>query len=491
MRANITLDVRSFTFKQVMNKHKFLLLLTFFYVNFSALMFFIAWLKAPWNYITSVLFIALSVFQYYKLSKYIISEDNTSSKNLLLLAFMAAAVTLLAGVSGIGGTSTFDIRHHLQKVFDISTKSLPIFYSTPESYASYYFGFYIIPGWMLPLVKSLNLLLLFYEVVGLFIGFYWLTLFTKKKALVLILLFLMSGLLSILVPLFQHQNLLKSEFFYFFDTRWNLLPMYLAYRWVPNQFIYAVILSGLVVSVPSKQLPNISTLLISGLFWAPFVAISVGLIFCCRIMASMEFKKEKNRDILLYLAFQAFLAGFMLLFLAGNLSSTSFEFTLINGTRLANYFALICAEILVFYLLIKPEYCKKPELKAALVLLLTLPLLKLGIGNDLYSRASLPALLILYFYFANSLLTKSRYHWFKIALTVLVALLPLKYMGFGALNFSLTPTYTPSSKEDTFTLIEKDYNSRMVAEQYLLSKESFFYKHLLNKNEETDQPPHF
>lgn len=404
---------------------------------------------------------------------------------ILKISGLCVALVVVSGVSGVGGASTFDTSHHIQKVFDFSHIPLPVYYKDASAYASYYYGFYIVPGLLLHYLSNLTTLLFLWEWGGMFIGLSWLYLILKRNYFYLILLFLVSGLLSFLAPFFRLENFFFSPYFYFEDTRWNLLPMYLSLRWVPNQFIYTIILTGVVMYLRPRDLLNISTLLISGLFWAPFPAFIIGIIYFVRLLPALV--KEKFPALLVFVIINVFLVAFIFSYLMANQSSHSFEFTLTDLPRVLNYLSLIGFEVLIFYWLTEPRYRQKVEMKIVLIFLILLPLIKLGVGNDLFSRASLPLLLILYIYFIKSLSYKNGKWKYRVAVMVLVSLLPLKYMGDNVRNFSLEPFYTPSARIDTYHLIKKDYQSQNVAGQYLMSRNSFFYKFLLKRKPEVSR----
>ena len=453
--------------------------MTFLYINLPLALFYLFWLKTAWATVAVLLFTGYSVYQASKTG----SEENdlrfTRIEILKILA-LCTLLVLVSGVSGIGGRSTFDISHHIQKVFDFSHAQIPIYYEHAADYASYYYGFYIIPGLLLNFTGNITFVFFVWELAGMFIGLSWLYLVLKRNFLHLILLFLVSGLLSFLVPLFRMENFLFSPYFYFQDTRWNLLPMYLSLRWVPNQFIYTIILIGVVLYIRPRNLIHCSTLLISGLFWAPFPTLIIGIIYGIRLAPHLL----KNLTTGAFLLINAFLSAFIFLFLMANQTSNFIEFTLTDPGRILNYLGLVCFEVLIFFVLTESRFRQKTEMKVVLGLLLLLPLIKLGIGNDLFSRASLPLLLILYIYFIRSLSFKTRKQPYRIALMVLVSLLPLKYIGNNISKFSLDPFYVPSANVDTYKLIMKDYQSKKVADQYLMNQNSFFYKYLLDKKQE-------
>lgn len=451
--------------------------ITYLYINSASLFFSWCWLASPWKYLCSLAVIVLSVVQ---LSRISMVQVKLGSVDLLKIAFWACIFTLLAGVSGIGGASTFDIRHQLQKVFDIQSLGMPIYYPG-EGYASYYFGFYIVPGILLYWIKNVSLVVLFWEILGLSIGLSWLYLAFNKRVLGLVLLFLVSGLLSFLVPLWNGESILSSSFFYFTETQWHILPMFQSYKWVPNQFIYVLILVGLVLNLRQGKLIHISSLVVSGLFWAPFSTLIIGLIYLAVIFKQRSEISFEKKDLIIFLGCNSIVAFFLLLYLAGNNTSGSVEFLLSDFGRLRMYVLLVFFEVIVFYLLIGQQYKYRVELMVSLGILLVLPLIKMGVGNDLFSRSTLPVLMIVYIYFIKSLLDRGKHFYVRLCLLGLVSILPLKYLSYGVINFSTKPYYSPTNEKNTYTLIEEDYQSKKVAGQYLLREDSFFYKHLLSK----------
>ncbi len=457
------------------------LAITYLYVNLPVALFYVFWLRSPWAVAAFLIFSGYSIYQIVSIrsDKY---NFRLTWSELLKISGLCVILIIVSGISGVGGASSFDTSHHIQKVFDFSHSDLPVYYKNASAYASYYYGFYIVPGLLLNSIDHITAVFFLWEFCGMFIGLSWLYLVLNRNYLYLILLFLVSGLLSFLAPLFRLDNFLFSPYFYFQDTRWNLLPMYLSLRWVPNQFIYTAILTGVVMYLKPRDLIKGSTLLISGLFWAPFPALMIGIIYLVRVIPALL--KEKASSLSTFLLINAFMISFVFLYLTANQTSSSWEFTLTDSARVLNYILLICFEILVFYALTEPRYRQKTEMKVALGILILLPLIKLGVGNDLFARASLPLLLILYIYFVKSFSYKTGKWAYRIAVMILVSLLPLKYIGDNIRKFSMEPSYVPSARIDTYHLIRKDYQSQKVADQYLMNSNSFFYNFLLDKQPE-------
>ncbi|MCD8538912.1 MAG: hypothetical protein LRY55_03475 [Leadbetterella sp.] len=433
------------------------LAVTYLYINLPVALFYFFWLRAPWGWIAFLLFVAYSFYQIVS-----IRSDEYNFRftwpEVLMISGLCVILIVVSGISGVGGASTFDTSHHIQKVFDFSSSDPPIYYKNAAAYASYYYGFYIVPGLLLNSFGNITAVFFLWQFFGMFIGLSWLYLLLNRNYLHLILLFLVSGLLSFLAPLFRLDNFLFSPYFYFQDTQWNLLPMYLSLRWVPNQFIYTAILTGVIMYLKPRHLVHGSTLLISGLFWAPFPTLIMGVIYLIRVIPVLV--KEKTASPSIFLVTNAFLVSFIFLYLIANQTSNSWEFSLTGSPRILNYISLVCFEILIFYGLTEPRFRQKTELKVALGILVLLPLVKLGAGNDLFSRASLPLLLILYIYFVKSLSYKTGKWPYRIVVMVLVSLLPLKYIGDNIRKFSLEPFYVPSEQIDTYSLIKKDYQKQ-------------------------------
>jgi hypothetical protein len=446
------------------------------YINIPLVLFYYYWLINPWKILAATLFAGLTFYQIYTSGNIQIKLSVLEKTRILLFT---VALILISGITGIGGSSTLDLIHHLQKTYDFSAHSLPIYYDNASSYASYYFGFYIVPGLLLKYVTNIHLLLAIWELLGLYFGLTWLYLICKRNFYHVLLLFFISGVLSFIMPLLEGKDLLSSSYFYFYDTRWNLLPMYLSLRWVPNQFIYTLIVTGMVLYLRPKELVHLSSLFIAGLFWAPFVAIVLGIIYLIKVWP--EFAKTRVKNLSLYLGLNVLATLGIALFLLSNQTSGELEFTLTSSESIINYLLLILGEIIIFYILTEKRYKLLMEMKITIVLLIFLPMVKLGAGNDLYSRATMPLLLILYLYFIKSLSYPSQWKWAKILLISIVSFLPLKYIASNLKNFSWEPHYVPSEIEDTYDLILRDYQSKTVANQYLMEENSIFYKYLLDK----------
>lgn len=457
--------------------------LTFIYINTSLFLFYQNWILSPLSYIVSSIFLLYSVFQFRKIE--VEKDDKIRKVNLMSILLISIVLTLISGISGFGGISTFDINHHLQKVVDISQLDWPIYYSEPNTFASYYFGFYLLPGLLNSFLGNVKIITFFWDSLGLFIGIFWILIFFNSSLLRAVFVFCHSGLLSIIFPILNQEILFYSKYFYFSDVPWFLLPNYLSLRWVPNQFIYSLILVGVLLNfVNTKNIYYLTTLIISGLFWAPFPTLFIGIFYVVKLSNNFREKSQMfGYDSFCYIVINLFLLSFVFLLLVSNETSQSFTFSITSTERFVEYLYLTIFEVLVFYLLIKKEYRKRADVVIAFVILIFLPLFKLGNANDLYARGSVPMILILFLYFIKSIDFTYLLHFrnvTRIILIVSLSFLPAKYFVYGLVNFKIDLEYKKS--RDVYTLIKKDYQSKKIADQYLINSNSIFYRYLLNKS---------
>lgn len=474
----MSLITTSFTLK--MNTKKLILISTFIYVNISLFLFYQTWVSSPYSFFTSMIFVGFTIFQIKKINIEHIAV--VGKRDLILLSVLSLVLILASGVSGLGGIPAFDINHQLQKVVDAGHLKWPIYYREPASYASYYYGFYLIPGLIYSIIGNVKLVMLVWETLGTFLGLYWIFLFLNSNILKTVLVFSHSGLLSILAPLVKQESLIFSRYFYFSDVPWSLLPNYLSLRWVPNQFAFCLIIVGMFLYFRNtKNILYLSTLFISGFFLAPFVSFFVGIIYLSKLAIIFREKlSNQKKEVLSFLIVNGFLVIFLLFYLISNKTSQSFEFQLNTTERIRNYLLLILIEVLILYSFIYKKYRKLMEVRIALVILFLIPLYKLGHYNDFYARGNLPMILILFLFFLKSLKFDISYkNLCRLTFIVLMSITPVKYFFYAMSGFSLNTTFKES--ENVHTLLMKDFQSKDIADQYLMNSNSIFYKYLLNK----------
>ena len=460
---------------------KLVLIIIFLYINSSLFLFFLNWISTPYSFLISFVFLGYSVSQF--LSINLVHYPVFNRNHLYWIGFISLVLTVVSGISGLGGLPQFDINHHLHKIVDIGKLTWPIYYFDPRSFASYYFGFYTVPGLVYTFFGNVKLVAFCWELLGVYIGLFWIYLFFNKSILKTALVFGHSGLLSIIMPLFKNESLFTSKYFSFSDIPWFLLPNYFTLRWVPNQFIYGVIAIGLFLYFrKTKNLIYISTIVIAGFFWAPFVSLFFGLIYFVSLIHCLyRGYIAWDKNLVYHLVINSFLLSIIFLYLISNQTSQSIIFLIDSKQRIINYCLVLFLEVLVFYSLIQKKYKLRIELLVALVSLITLPLFKLGNGNDLFARGSFPMIFIVFLYFIKSIkFNTTLVNIKRIVLLLLISILPAKYLIHSVLNFSFKLDFKES--RDVYIAIKRDYQSKKVADQYLMNSNSFFYKYLLKKD---------
>jgi hypothetical protein len=421
-----------------------LIALTVTYLATPILVFFLTWLT-PLVGIPAATLLALGVWK--SLSGI---PDNPADSNWRTRSMTIAGAALVAyawaSLSGTGGHSYMNWDHlkHEGILKDLVFNMWPVRYELPDKTVglNYYVAFYLLPaiggkalGW-----NAANHLLFGYAFLGAFLSLLWFMVLAGRFSIVLAVLFVFFSGQDIAGYLI-HNGRIPAESTEMLDWwAWGLCQYSsntTMLCWVPQQAIAGWLATALVMHSAIQLRSSHSILFFWSLtaLWSPFVTIGllpfVGLGFCAtRGESALSFQNFGAAPAVLLI---------VMLYFMSNVHHATSGF-IWNAPNLPQHWPLL---LLLFYMIefgafaalsfslqrpfsgreridqdspaLPSEWCW-----ACVVLLLLLPVYRLGAYNDLTMRASIPALFVLAVMVARRLATAHAFTFRIAALCVLV-----------------------------------------------------------------------
>lgn len=378
------------------------------------------------------------------------AEDNCIGVKPMLLILVIAIALIWVWQSGIGGfwaqSKDYPWRNAIYR--DIVLRDWPVYYDVYDGTLVYYIGFWLVPALFgkLALFCGANDIMAFRVAsVAIFVWsvllivllfFLLITLFkadTMKKQMFVILGFVFfSGMdiLGSIEPL--GANLYHLEW-WASDYQYSSFTTCLF--WVFNQCIPAWI--AFICLLQEKTIRNYVFLGMMCMFSGPLPFIGF-FIFCIALGIIKGIKAFRNKKGISFLKdivspsnmlATAFIFIFIATYLLSNEaisgggalrvaeSATLTQEAVVDGTMgidweaLGNYIVFILFEMGIYALLIGRKYYKEPLFYVMIGSLLVFPFLKIGGGSDFPMRASIPAIVFLYYLIMKFVMEEK--HWLK------------------------------------------------------------------------------
>ncbi len=479
-------------------QHEYLRVGTYVYLALPNLIFLGTWLQPC---IGIPFIIALS----YTINR---SVQNKMEKNGTVqftkshLLFYAILALLLTWYVGIGNfqPQVVDYEKHHAVLRDLLLKNWPVTYTnhpfiSEPVFLDYYLAWYLSPVFLAKLTSAsfVELFVLIWSSIGLFLGFCWFVRIAKLKRFWWVLLLLFFGDLENVYGLLKflgrgiiqgdyNVGLFLSELYtgdIIFDNRTPSYATFLTqYEWAPQHTLPMLLATPLLLQNllhPTKSDASILTLGLT-LLWSPFVALGLlPLVLLILIKnTSSIFSIANVLGILLCLLF----SSYYLAHLPQPIKSIWEALPHINFFVKYPIFILVkfgIISLLVFFL-IRAEQDYKYLLFLAVIVLAIFPLIFIGKNADFAMRATGPAWYSLIFLVAKAMQANISLK-LKYALVFIVMLCCFRYYFNG--SHRVKKRYGPSvAQAETLTLINKQawFNT-----QYFGKVDSFFYKYLAKK----------
>jgi len=468
--------------------------ISIFYLSISTLVFFSSWLLAPLSYLFSGLFVIVLFFwiKEVQLSEELHQEINKRDVFILVLSSL-----ILSVLSGSGGFSfqSFDYIHQNAKLNDITKSDFPIYFKSANSYATYYFGYYIPPGLIIKYfnLQQYSIAYLIWTALGIFLGLGLLFVCINQSLKKLLSIFLFGGVFpfaSSLINYFDRPlKLITSGYEPYTKMRLSFLSLMGNFVYVPNQIIPVLIVTPIVLFDLSKRnyIRPIFPISLT-IFWSPFPFLGLLVLNGCTLLVN-EYKSSfafiNMKKLFLNTFFNVLTFSPLLVYFTSGLSELEMGFFYkFQENYIPKWLIFVFLEVLIFFYFLRKSNFFRTPLQISVISLCIIPLYKIGMGNDFCMRVSMPFLLVLYLCLAQCIFSNKFESKILIFLLVLGSIQPIKIIARGFITFDINGYKKVSYSKflDTYDSLIKTYN-KQIADQYLMDPKSKFYKYLLNKRD--------
>jgi hypothetical protein len=391
------------------NGNSLLRIISISYLLLPNFIFLATWLN-PVIGIISVFLLLLIFFRVvlYEEIKNNVSVTHTEKNNKLVFLILSLIALGLCFCFGIGEfrPQVVDWGANNFKIYDLVTKEWPLYYENLNAYGCYYWGYYLptaFLGKILGLAYSKYIILL-WSWVGVFLILIWL--FDIRKSFFFIVLFLLFNNANTVfflidklnIPFFQH--FMKDGSLIIQDLHINIWsPMVTSLRWVPQHLIPGGIATlFLIHKSQTNNFKQDVLIFLSTMIWSPIISIGLTPFMLARLWIN-------RREILLFKNLHSYiLIGLPFISIVLYLTANN----TIKNTTNANHFIwdnslywlpayvlFVVFNLLIWGFLLKSHFSiQNSFLLIAFLVIPLLALYKLGIGNDLLFRGSIPAFII-------------------------------------------------------------------------------------------------
>jgi hypothetical protein len=478
--------------------------LSILYLLIPNILFVLGWFTTP---------IAVLVVVGYS---YLFFREYRKKDDAQFISGKALVVTLLVAFiwlfySGVGGYTkqSSDWLAHNTKFYDLYKHDWPIYFSEVGRYATYYFGYYLVPAllskWAGVLLPTLIVL---WTLVGFFLSLLWLNLLLKGNLLLLLLFFFMRGTGQLVNYLLHFTSLDLQRPPVFVPS---VRSVFEQSTFVPNQLIPVLICCGMLVYglINRKKNDDLFFVITLMFIWGVFPAISTlaifGILTVHRFLFRDGFKEQTWGDFLINFIVPAFL------FLPTFIYFLSSDGTMVKGflfsfepgrVILINYLIGTLVDLLLIFILVKSLNKGSGSVPGWFVyalfsVVLVISMFRLGEYNDLFYRGASPFIVILFVVIlrglAEAISNKNipRTLLFYPAGILMICLVftqiqtvaPRLMRDNVATNYFLGPREKFASLpfgaySNTYQALLKGYKDEAGARQYLAAEQSWYQKYL-------------
>ncbi|TDE18330.1 hypothetical protein [Dyadobacter psychrotolerans] len=384
---------------------KILRILSTGYLLISTLLFLYSWFRIEYAIFFLVGHVVL--FTVYAFKSSVESEVLVPVKSLLGIAAIAFVWTLLMGVGGFFAQTTDYVAHNT-KFYELFLNKWPITFDKKETFACYYYGYYLVPGLLFKIVGDLSIVVIVaYTCLGIFLGLIWLYLLLFRNLYAVVAFLLCGGVLFSL----------KLISYSLFQTSFGNNPLFsLFYQsiYVPNQTIPALICSGMFLFYLKDYRLSFYPITLA-FYWGVFPALLLILVFGIYFLYDFFINNKRfspgDFAINYFAPCLFFIPTFIYLTSSDEMPVHGFY----NFTEVRSWLPLIEIVILAFITLRltksgrqKHDVIPLPIIISCLAFLGALLTYRLGVYNDLFMRGSMPLFFILLTNIFKKLYTESK-----------------------------------------------------------------------------------
>ncbi len=350
--------------------------LLFGYFSCSVLLFLLFWIKI-WIAIPLASLLLFSIYLLIKEFYNTFERISIPKVHLFVVILVSIGSLILVGFGGF-----------FEQKYDLFCRSGLLFsklvyhdwpiYSEKSSnlYLSYYFGYFLVPAGLTKLLGISSFLFIELIINSILLGSILLLFLLKYRNFYFLLAFLPSGLFWLIERIFLHGNS-GFRFFEFLNV--------LAHG--PQQ-LFPSLLGILCWFWFNKDLKKQFLVFIFSLlfFWSPFATLGLIIIFLLDIV-HVKFNFQTFLGCVLLFVFLFFFTG----------KEAPIYFRFIDFSSEGIYYLLfVVFDLLLLLFLFKPAWDRTFSIIVAF--LICLPIFHFGKHNDLFSKASVPAIIFFYLY---------------------------------------------------------------------------------------------
>ena len=471
------------------------------YLLLPNLLFAFGWFRQPYS---SILIVGLLLLLFREFRKTEPGES-FSIKDISFLIVFALIWTFFMGAGGYSDQKN-DFYTHNAKFYDLYKNSWPTYFAEVESYACYYFGYFLVPSFIGKVTGHLSPFLIYgWTCIGFFLGLSWVYLLINRSKLGLFSFFWLRGMGYIIYLAFKNFELPNIPIY---RPVINGLVQQASYA--PNQLLGTLIVTCILMHdvFIKKQIKEtafpIMLIFIWGIF-PSFALVVIYMLLCIRYYIL----EDRVRELWSWHSIPTFVMSVLLsLPIIGYFSSASnatvrgFLWQFDKPGNTAIYYVLgVGLDMLLYYYLVRS--LRKREtlipfwfLNCLFVVTIVFSSYRMGYHNDWFYRAQLPFFIVVVIYLIRGI---SSYieertvplRWLDRSLFALVLLMMIiqmtAYVHLVRDNvvvktlFPNATTFKPYPYDrfpNVYLFLRKVCGDRGDAEQYLGEKGSFYEVHL-------------
>jgi hypothetical protein len=438
----------------------------------------------------------------------VIRNIETDNKTITLtqVAVVALVSVFLCYLFGIGEfrKQELDFEANNIKLYDLINRPWPLYFDSHNRYLAYYIGYYLPTALIAKAIgiAAAKYLLMVWTSLGVALIFGWIILLSNKYIWWTLLICILFADTWFMFPLWRwlgNDSAYIASNFLNINGYWLCTdaPLIQHLGWAPQHTIPA----GLVVFITWSCIQNINAssvllavfALLCSMIWSPFASIG-SFVFTAFVFAYFIIRMPYS--IQFWLILLSIVLSFVpiMLYLLSNDSAGTIDFLWqvdAAGTGLYVFVFVLC-QFLIWVPLIQfqPMTTTSLMILMAILALCLLVFFRMGLCNDLFSKASIPLMYALGFGIASTIVKlwnkKNVTFWAFGLILCLNSLSPIRYI-VDRFQFSkpFTTIETPFVRgaTDTLSFLSVTYCKGCELE-YTMNENSVFYRYILKKHKQ-------
>ena len=468
------------------------------YLLIPSVLFLLTWIHL-WIGIPCVLFIIFYTWKTFQESAFSSNKLSVPLQHILLCLLISVSLNYILGI-GEFRPQTYDFQANNFKYYDLINNNLPVYYTEQKTYLCYYTGYYL-PAALLAKVFGIETCRYFsfvWSVFGMGIVFLWISTFTRKNAIGLLLIILLFSntwfVIKLLIDFEYFKGYLQPYYIQLNQFKLITLPLIKNYAWATQHTIPACL--GVCILIENfrhkTDLKYLLLMLLSTLFWSPLTAVGLFPFVFFYFLKDMKtlFLKDSITDLLL-------LSVLIVSFFPLLLYFVSTEGIHINNTELIwqtgvsswwiFFLIYAIANFIIWGLFLNYSQNKYKSLwKIAVIFPCLIAIYRIGIYNDFNIRVSFPSFFMLSILVGISLI-ESKKSFVIIGFFLLILVNSLSNVNHIINSLSFKKVLTTIERPFIFkakNMLEFQrvaYGDESAILEYSLKKDSIFEKYFLRK----------